>query len=58
MCISILSMCRYVYHVCAWYLSKSEEDRHPLDMELQVIVSHHVSVGINPKISARAANCS
>lgn len=25
-CISVLPPCVYVYHVCAWYLQRSEED--------------------------------
>lgn len=31
----------FVHHVCAWCLRKPEEGLHPLDQELQMVVSHH-----------------
>jgi hypothetical protein len=33
----------YVFHMCAWYLWKPEEDIGLLELELQMIMSHPVS---------------
>ena len=39
--------CMYVYHVHAWCLgpSEAEEGIRPLELELQMAVSHHVGAG-------------
>lgn len=42
----VLPMFIYVYHMCAWCLQRYKESG-PLELELLMIMSHHVSAG-NP----------
>lgn len=41
MCMHVLLLWIYVYHVCAWYLWKSEEGTGSLELELWMLVAYN-----------------
>lgn len=43
MCMGVLLVCIFVYHIPAWYLKKRGLD--PLEVELQMVVSYHMGAG-------------
>ena len=40
----VLSTCMYVHHVCAW-CSGQKRGSDPLELEIQMVVSHFVAAG-------------
>ena len=46
--------CMAVYHMCAEASGDQERALNPLELELQMIMSHHVALTIGPSSSARA----
>lgn len=46
MCLGVLSACMPVHHLHAWYLLMPEEG--PLELELLVVMGHHVGAWIEP----------
>lgn len=52
----ILPTYMYVYHMSTWCQWRPEEGVGPLEMELQVAVSHHVGAGNRPQ--ALSKECS
>lgn len=56
MCIGVLPACISVYHVCVWCPWSPEEGVDPLEVELQMLVSCFVVLGIiERRSSARSA---
>lgn len=47
-----MSACVYVHHMCAWCGQKSEEDSNLLELELQMVVSTQLRLGIVLQSSA------
>lgn len=44
-CVQVL--CPHAYHILAWCPKRSEEDVGPLELELEMVMSHHVSDSLN-----------
>lgn len=42
MFVNVLPACMYVYCRHAWYPQRPEEGVNPLELELSMVVSHHV----------------
>jgi hypothetical protein len=52
-CVNALPACMYVFHMYTWYLKQSEDISDPLDLDLCVVVNHHVgSVCVSVHMSA------
>lgn len=45
MYVSVLPVCMFVHHTCAWCPWRSEEELDPPKLEVQVVVSHYVGAG-------------
>lgn len=54
MCVSVLSACIHVHHMCAWCPHRSEEAFDPLKLDLCMVVSHPWVLGTEPRSSAGA----
>ena len=48
--------CMYVYHLCAWCQGVTYRVLDPLELEVQVVGSYPVGLGIKSRASERAAN--
>lgn len=53
MYVDILSTCMSTFHVCAWYILRLEVVAGPLERELEMVVRHHMVLGIEPQPSGR-----
>jgi len=50
---SILPICMYVYHVCAWCPQNTERALDPLELKLWMAVNHHTE--LSPTLYKRAS---
>lgn len=57
-CVCVLSACMRVQHVCAWCLWRLEGGIHPLELELQTGISHHVGPGNRTWVLGKSTYCS
>lgn len=46
----VLSACMYVYHVCAWCSGDQKRGSDPLELEIQMVVSHFVAARNQSKV--------
>lgn len=44
---SVLPACVYVHPVCAWLPERSDEGLDSVELELRMVVSHHMGTGIH-----------
>lgn len=51
----ILPACMLMQHMCAWSQQRSEGVSDPLELEVHVVVDHHVGAGMKAPSSGRAA---
>lgn len=59
MCINILIVCMYTYSNHVWYLQKPEEGTlDSLELELQIVINHHVSARKWTQVLSTKSKCS
>jgi hypothetical protein len=61
MCVAVLPVCMYVCIYCATYVPATRGQKRPsglLELELQMVVNHHVGAGIWTQVLCESRHCS
>ena len=53
MCVGVLSVCMFMHHTCAWCQWRPSD---PLELELPIVVNHHVVLRNKPRTSGKATS--